>query len=233
VVLPVDESATDFLGGDRLSVGLVIAGLLALGAGLAVVVDSRRARGATSGGLPRHGAWRRFSSSNSALSVGSRHHESRNDQAPRHAAAHEAIDPDDMIAAGNWSAEMQSAGFFALVPSKLGNPLLVSSAPQPGRHARLDSSATIDAAQDGAIGFAPEPAPVRPSDRGDHGPLSVIRVLAFDQSDGLNHAATEVEVDRLDESSRNLSTVDLTFPYSSSLAACLHDELFTHRSRSS
>ena len=37
-------------------------------------------------------------------------------------------------------------------------------------------------------------------------------------------------IDRIDDPEPSLSTVDVTFPYSSSLAACLHDELFTHRS---
>jgi len=40
-----------------------------------------------------------------------------------------------------------------------------------------------------------------------------------------------VAMDRVDDPDPSLSSVDLTFPYSSSLAACLHDELFTHRSR--
>jgi hypothetical protein len=40
-----------------------------------------------------------------------------------------------------------------------------------------------------------------------------------------------VGIDRVDSPDPSVSTVDLTFPYSSSLAACLHDELFTHRSR--
>jgi hypothetical protein len=49
------------------------------------------------------------------------------------------------------------------------------------------------------------------------------------------HALVElpevVGIDRIDDPDPSLSTVDLTFPCSSSLAACLHDELFTHRSR--
>jgi hypothetical protein len=39
--------------------------------------------------------------------------------------------------------------------------------------------------------------------------------------------------DRVDDAERSLSPVDLTFPFSSNLAACLQDELFTHRPRSS
>jgi hypothetical protein len=49
------------------------------------------------------------------------------------------------------------------------------------------------------------------------------------------HARAElpepVGIDRVDDPEPSPSTVDVTFPYSSSLAACLHDELFTHRSR--
>jgi hypothetical protein len=41
------------------------------------------------------------------------------------------------------------------------------------------------------------------------------------------------DADRVEELDRSLTSVDLTFPFSSSLAACLHDELFTHRTRSS
>jgi hypothetical protein len=49
------------------------------------------------------------------------------------------------------------------------------------------------------------------------------------------HALAElpemVGIDRVDSLDRSLPTVDLTFPYSASLAACLRDELFTHRSQ--
>src|SRR4051794_41078319 len=74
VVLAGNESAIDLLPGDRLPVGLAAAGLLALGAALAVVRDSKGARTGSPGNVRRNALLRTVARGGTSRPKGLRRH---------------------------------------------------------------------------------------------------------------------------------------------------------------
>ena len=179
-----DDGATGdtTTGGTLLPIGLAVAALLALGAALAVWIDSRRARRAA--GRRR----RRADQSNGT----------------------EMLEPLALLALPEWNGEPE---WIVESPTVTDAPAVAElGTPGPparhGRHARAEVPA--DEQHDPVV------------DSGWHGPLSVVHVLPSGQAE---RRATTSWPREFDDS----GDVDLVFPYASSLAASLHDELFTHR----
>ena len=195
-----DAATGPFTDGRLLPYGLGIVALLAIGAALAVWIDSRRSRRA-------------------AGAMG---------QTPAH---HHKADPEDTAPAD--PADKQTPAIGA------ADEAVVE--PRPGRHARQD----VDLDDDGgaAIGAeAPAPATATthteqlPSGEPDlgadgrHGPLTAIQVLPPTGWPRRTEPWSDLAGGPSRAAGQQLSSVDLVFPVTSSLAASLHDELFTHRS---
>jgi hypothetical protein len=106
------------------------------------------------------------------------------------------------------------SGFDETVPPGTGEPH--STAPQHpiGRHARPETAGTAASGETRTLPALLVTVP----------PISVVQPI---QPAGPAEPAGPA--DRVGRGDRELSTVDLVFPFTASLADCLHDELFTHR----
>ena len=219
-----DDAGDGVTGGRLLPFGLAVVALLAVGALLAVWLDSRRAR--------RHLGGARDVAAHGLVD-------------PEEGAAptdlFETFPPDEPLtwaqpagatlpgqamptvaAPAEPAATLVPAGTTVgtTVGTTLVQPAAAALAPR-GRHARPE----------------PEPAADQLADTGRHGPLSVLEVLHASSparpspfESLARFAFDDRDADPDPRSTLELSSVDLVFPYSSSLAASLHDELFTHRS---
>ena len=215
-----DDAGDGVTGGRLLPFGLAVVALLAVGALLAVWLDSRRARRHL-GGAPD-------------------------------VAAHGLVDPEegaappDLLETFPPDEPLTWAQPAGAAPS--GQAVTAVAAPAEPASTVVPTGTTVGTTlvQPAAAALAPrgrhaqpepEPAADQLADTGRHGPLSVLEVLHASGAarpspfESLaRFAFDDRDADPDPRSTLDLSSVDLVFPSSSSLAASLHDELFTHRS---
>ena len=200
--------------GSLLPLGLAVAGLLAIAAALAVYVDGRgRPARYRHAATDLRGHWMQDAEDGTPV-----------DPAPEHAAAESgrSVDVPDNSARGRAAAPALAA---------VGDD---------NTHAAAESA---EATPHGGSGLWTDPQSMQFPDHNGHGPFTAAqaRATAATGDEGLpsrphavavgperQHSAFPWSPDDAARS-REMSSVDLIFPYTSTLAASLQDELFTHR----
>ncbi len=204
--------------GALLPLGLAVAGLLAIVAVLAVYADGR--------GRPlrhRHAVVGADGRGRSLQDAG--------DGAGADVAAMDGVVPVAHFD-GFPDASAEFAAGRSTVPAIAGN----------GESAA--TTGAVDATTPGWGAFRTDPQSMQFPDHNGHGPFTAAqaRATAAAGDEGLSSGSDAVMDNQVDEPDSfpwspddaarrpEMSSVDLIFPYTSTLAASLHDELFTHRS---
>ena len=240
-------SAADALAGRLLPYGIGIVALLAIGAALAVLVDSRRSRRAA--GVTGHAsAHHHAAEPDDAAPAEPLDEEPAISVAPAGAAGplrpgrHVRPDADDDDIDCTAAVVQPGVAGRPAAAGPRAEPLSVSgplAGYQPAGHVPTGLLPTgllptgqlptgLLPAEATAAEHPLQAAPVARAD-GRHGPLTAVQVLPLG---GLPWPADQWSPntpDRKGAAHPQLSSVDLVFPFTSSLAASLHDELFTHR----
>jgi hypothetical protein len=234
-------------GGNLLPLGLGVAGLLGLGAVLAVLIDSRRAGrrrplGQVVAGRPADADTLIDDVSlESLLTVGAPTLTATGATpvGPLVAVHGRHSLPDDDEATAFPPSHVPAASAYTVVRSNTSGSGLAR--PVPARSAGTASGSTASGSTafpplvPTAAGFVPAGPAVTSAD-GLPGELSAVQVLTAPSTGGWTFADWVIGTDdatHAESAENGLTSIDLSFPSTSTLAASLHDELFTHRSAAS